>query len=362
MAKLKQRDGYTAENEEQATEVPGGELQGFSRSGTSGERGEKDADFDIGDMGPDGGGGDGWGDFYDGTKLMPYLRQIHKIGHLVKRANFSTLDLEDMDATNQSFFNPPVAQRTGTSDVRDQGGVATGDIGDIPVADADNPGSEESSKRATLVKTGYLLENCTQFQGIPIAVEHGVGSVRKGVSREGHRWKTIMQHPYGYIEGTKGADGEEVDVYVGPEETAGKAYVIHQKEPDTGKFDEDKVMLGFNSKREAKEAFLAHYDTPDYLGPISEVPMDRFKELVSSKRKLTKIAYSAFVDEFSKLAEEAKLPETPTISTQPDNVSSVMPEHKEQPIDAFTETVDALKQARRQAKLLKKLWIGRPIA
>ncbi len=139
-------------------------------------------------------------------------------------------------------------------------------------------------------KIGYTLQGHTDFQGLKIAIENRKGSVRKGKDGDGKEWRTKMKHPYGYIVRTRGADDEPVDAYVGPDKDAPCAHVVHQKDKDTGAYDEDKVMLGFRSKKEAKEAFLKHYNSPKFLGPISTVPMDRLKELVASKRRLVKIA------------------------------------------------------------------------
>lgn len=150
----------------------------------------------------------------------------------------------------------------------------------------------ESRKRTDRIrdKLAYRLQGHTDVQGLPIAIENRKGSVRKGKDENGHEWRTKMQNPYGYIVGTKGADGEEVDAYVGPDKQAPKAYVVHQHKPDGTGYDEDKVMLGFRSKKDAKEAYLAHYDSPKFLGPMSAVPIERLRELVASKRKLVKIA------------------------------------------------------------------------
>ena len=139
-------------------------------------------------------------------------------------------------------------------------------------------------------KKAYKLQGHTEVQGIPIAIENRKGSVRKGVDSDGNKWRTKMHYPYGYIKGTKGADNEEIDAYVGPDKSAPRAYVVHQHN-DTGKgYDEDKVMLGFRRKTDARKAFLAHYDSPKFLGPISTVPVTRLKEMVDSDKKLTKIS------------------------------------------------------------------------
>jgi len=140
-------------------------------------------------------------------------------------------------------------------------------------------------------KKGYTLQGHTDVQGIRVAIENRKGSVRKGTDSDGHEWRTKMIHPYGYLVGTRGADDEPVDAYVGPDkDDAPDAYVVHQHKDDGTGYDEDKVMLGFKSKKEAKEGYLAHYDDPKFLGPVSRVSMDRLKELVESKKRLVKIS------------------------------------------------------------------------
>lgn len=139
-------------------------------------------------------------------------------------------------------------------------------------------------------KKAYKLQGHMDVEGIPVSVENRKGSVRKGKDEDGKPWRTKMIHPYGYIDGTKGKDGEEVDAYVGPEKGAPNAFVVHQKDKDTGAYDEDKVMLRFKNKLKAKKAFLAHYNSPKFLGPIKTVTVDRLKELIASKKQLVKIA------------------------------------------------------------------------
>lgn len=158
-----------------------------------------------------------------------------------------------------------------------------------------------------LEKVAYKLQGHIDHQGLPIAVENRKGSVRSGVDKDGKPWRTEMKHPYGYIQGTKGKDGEEVDAYVGPVKDAPVAYVVHQHKENGKGFDEDKVMLGFASREEAEKAFLQHYDDPKYLGPISEVPIEKLKDLVESKEKLWKISS---VEEALKLAFLGKLAKT----------------------------------------------------
>lgn len=118
-----------------------------------------------------------------------------------------------------------------------------------------------------------------RFQGLEISVENQKGSVRRGVDRDGHAWETKMHCDYGYIRGTLGVDKDSIDCYIGDDENAKFAYVIHQRKAGRWtEYDEDKVMLGFPSLAEAKRVYLQHYDNPKFLGPVTILPMTEFKE------------------------------------------------------------------------------------
>lgn len=154
----------------------------------------------------------------------------------------------------------------------------------------------------------HKLQGETEVQGIPVAIENRAGSVREGTTEDGHHWRTKMKVPYGYIKGTKGADGEEIDAFVGPDKEAPKAYVVHQHKPDGTGFDEDKVMLGFRSLTDAKKTYLQHYDDPKFLGPISAVPVEELKEKVEKGGVLKKIASAVLLmRQLSSAAQEAGL-------------------------------------------------------
>lgn len=138
----------------------------------------------------------------------------------------------------------------------------------------------------------YKLEARTQFQGLLISIENQKGSTRSGVNPyTGKSWSVKMTYPYGYIRMTKGVDGDHVDCFIGPNDNAANAFVIHQIIPETKQFDEDKVMLGFNSAAEAKKAYLANYDSDEYFGSMETIPMAAFKKKVlATKDRPRKIA------------------------------------------------------------------------
>ena len=148
------------------------------------------------------------------------------------------------------------------------------------------------------------LEDRTEFQGLQISIENKTGSVRQGTDpNTGKPWRTVMKYPYGYIRLTEGVDGDHLDCFVGPDKNASHAYVVHQVNPETGKYDEDKCMLGFSSAAEAKAAYLQHYDDPKYFGTMEAVPMEKFREkALATKDRPAKIA-AAFKMEASMALE-----------------------------------------------------------
>lgn len=140
---------------------------------------------------------------------------------------------------------------------------------------------------------GFDLEGELHFKGLDIKIENEKGSVRSGTSDNGKKWSTKMLYPYGYISRTMGTDGDHVDVFVGDNEKSDKVFIVHQVVPETGKHDEDKVMLGFDNAKQAKKAYLAHYDSPKFFGSMTEMTFEKFKESLKKHKgkKLKKSFY-----------------------------------------------------------------------
>jgi hypothetical protein len=125
------------------------------------------------------------------------------------------------------------------------------------------------------------------FRGLSIAIENRKGSVRHWYDPEADRHgKTKMIHPYGYIRRTEGVDGDHYDCYVGPDKDAPNVYVVHQrKAPDFINYDEDKAMLGFQTRTEAMAGYLAHYDSRKFIGEVTTLPFEEFKRKVLETAK-----------------------------------------------------------------------------
>ncbi|MDR1219703.1 MAG: hypothetical protein LBK73_08860 [Treponema sp.] len=130
----------------------------------------------------------------------------------------------------------------------------------------------------SLTYSGYPLQGRTKVHGMDISIENKKGSARSGTDKDGHEWNVLMNFDYGYIRGTVGKDKDHIDVYVGPNPESEIVYIVNQNDPTTGDFDEQKVMLGFNSEEDAKAAYLKQYDRPGFFGDIVKMDIETFKE------------------------------------------------------------------------------------
>ncbi len=146
----------------------------------------------------------------------------------------------------------------------------------------------------TKISKAYKLQGRTTFQGLDISIENKKGSVRRWYDPHGkEKGSTKMHFDYGYIRRTKGTDGDHVDVYIGPNPEATTAFIVNQMKKPEGeikkdgkawtKFDEQKVMLGFDSAKDAKAAYMKQYDDPRFFGSMKAMPMEEFISKVLRK-------------------------------------------------------------------------------
>ena len=160
----------------------------------------------------------------------------------------------------------------------------------------------EAQKKAGNYKKGHL-----SFGGYDFTVETPKGVTRSGKDEQGKPWSVTMHDTYGYILGKIGVDGDHIDMFINDaadlDTFDGNVYVVDQVNPETGEFDEHKVMYGYPSEEAATEAYLANY-SKDWkgLGKVTSVPKSTFdKWLESSDRKTKPFAEYAMIQQ-----EEAK--------------------------------------------------------
>jgi hypothetical protein len=135
----------------------------------------------------------------------------------------------------------------------------------------------------------YTKGKATIF-GQKVAIENPRGSTRSGTDAEGKPWSVKMQAHYGEIEGTRGADGDKVDAYIGRNPKSKTAFVVDQHDPSTGKFDEHKVMFGYPDEASAVKAYKAHFNdgkADQRMGAVHAMDEKQFGEWVKD-RKATK--------------------------------------------------------------------------
>lgn len=136
---------------------------------------------------------------------------------------------------------------------------------------ASEPTTEQPSPKP--VEDRYIL-------GMKVRIEYPAGSVRTGKDESGQPWETTMANDYGYIDNTTGRDRKSLDVILSgkPSDAQRDIYVIDQVHPETGDFDEHKIVLGAADEGEAMDDYHANYpDDWDRLGGIRAMPLKDFK-------------------------------------------------------------------------------------
>lgn len=116
-----------------------------------------------------------------------------------------------------------------------------------------------------------LLGHTTTGDRLSVIEVHGLNCIietAKGESRYGTGWHSVMPAHYGYISGTGSAEGasEQMDCYVGDNTDSNKVFIIHQCDPETGDFDEHKIMMAFDDRGAALTAY--HKAFSDGSGPL----------------------------------------------------------------------------------------------
>lgn len=158
------------------------------------------------------------------------------------------------------------------------------------------PNPSEAQKKAGNYKKGHL-----SFGGYDFTVETPKGTIRSGKDEQGKPWSVTMHDTYGYILGKIGVDGDHIDMFINDaadlDSFDGNVYVVDQVNPETGEFDEHKVMYGYPSEEAATEAYLANYSKGwKGLGKVTAVTKATFdKWLESSDRKTKPFADYAMI-------------------------------------------------------------------
>ncbi|MEN6290911.1 MAG: hypothetical protein ABFD07_02700, partial [Methanobacterium sp.] len=170
----------------------------------------------------------------------------------------------------------------------------------------------EAQKEAGNYKKGHV-----RFDGFDISIENPKGSVRSGKRlatpeeikamqngssplAEGStatpggvnepvyiQWQQQLPADYGYFRGTVGKDKDHIDVFIGENPESDKIYVVDQIDPQTGKFDEHKILLGFNDISTARKTYLAAFEKGwKGLGAITRTNKEGLKQWFTGNTKV----------------------------------------------------------------------------
>lgn len=160
-----------------------------------------------------------------------------------------------------------------------------------PAQRAVNAGAPDAAESPTegQKRVGNYQKVHLNMDGMRISIENPKGSYRSGTSPDGTKWRNMLACDYGDIRGTEDTDGDPVDIYLSDHPEKGAVFVIDQIDPKTKKFDEHKVMYGFDSVEDAKATYLACYQAGwKGLGWITPVTKAEFKKWLNSSDRKTK--------------------------------------------------------------------------
>lgn len=133
----------------------------------------------------------------------------------------------------------------------------------------------DARKTAGNYRMGHVV-----LHGLRVTIETPKGARRTGVDHGGQRWSVAMPAHYGYLKRSTGADGDNVDCYIGPHPLSTTVFVVDQVDERTGRFDEHKVMLGFDDGDAATGAYVAAFSDGKggkRLGAMTKMSMGQFK-------------------------------------------------------------------------------------
>ena len=165
--------------------------------------------------------------------------------------------------------------------------VETSEHVEVAAAQVETPSPAQAE--AGNYKKGHL-----KLGGLNIAIETSKGSERTGVDGNGAPWSVTMPAHYGYVKKTEGADGDQVDVYIGHNPTSQNVWVVDQIDPQTGKFDEHKAMLGYDLQQEAIQTYHAGFSDgtgPSRVGAVTPMSFDGFKTWLNKSDNTQPISF-----------------------------------------------------------------------
>jgi hypothetical protein len=230
------------------------------------------------------------------TPLVPFMRFVRRrLGSEMRSG-----DLKGATAPYRAAFGTPFAdsrtdKQTGAVRLRvrpnDQMVKALLTEADVRAAARSAEVPTPAQAKAGNYSMGHLT-----IGGLPVSIETPKGRMRRGTGPTGKKWSVKMPAHYGYVKRTVGADGDHVDVYLGPhahEAPRHPVFVVDQVNARTKAFDEHKAMVGFPDHAAATSTYDAAFSDgrgPDRRAVVTKLSFPAFRTWVRSGDTKTPIA------------------------------------------------------------------------
>jgi hypothetical protein len=198
----------------------------------------------------------------------------------------------------------------------------------------DQAAAETAEPTPAQAEAGNYKKAHVKVHGLDISIETPKGRDRTGVGKDGKPWSVTMPAHYGYVRGTEGADGDAVDVYLGDFPDSDRVFVVDQIDPETGAFDEHKVVMGVRNRDAARRLYEGGFSDGSgrsRMGSITPLSMSYFKEWLKGGKRKEPLSYKPAVQE----EDEQSQPETTSepvenVSTPPQGLEAELSERDAQ--------------------------------
>lgn len=222
----------------------------------------------------------------DGFDLPGFLEEMARDRHSERMNYEGSDDAESLTDTEAKLMRVAAMMHTATGEreqrlaakfVRLLGRLKKEIEGDSPAVDksaeVERAARETENPTDSQKESGNYRKGSVKLHGMTIRIETPKGERRRP------QFKPLAAH-YGYIQGTKGADGDELDVFIGPNPESEIVFVVDMPSKG-GRFDEHKSFIGWNTEAEAVQALRDSYSDGWKIGAVTPMTIDQFRSWVA---------------------------------------------------------------------------------
>lgn len=156
-------------------------------------------------------------------------------------------------------------------------------------------GKAEPNPSDAQVEAGNYQKAHERVLGRDVSYETEKGGTRRSKPGE-PPWETNdFPADYGHVLGVKGADGDNLDLF--NLRNGDKHYVIDQRNPETGKFDEHKIMANARDLNDARDAYTKSFSDGSGVSrihditPATEGDLKAWMALGNKKKPYSKVPF-----------------------------------------------------------------------